>query len=405
MVYRGWRRSGTYFYKPDCKNACCPNYTIRLEAAEYRPCKDHRKTTNAWNTFVLGREYRAKAARLSPRSRDEKRWRKNHFDLGAAVHEVESSNVLRPIDPKTKESIKPSHELEVSLEPDSFTEEKFALFKDYQLHVHKESPDEVTRTGFKRFLCSGLGQSHRIRNGELQKLGSYHQCYRLDGQLVAIGVLDLLPDCVSSVYLIYHQDVQDWYFGKLSAMREILMALEGGYRYYMMGFYIHSCVKMRYKNQYQPSSLLDPETYTWNVLDEDHLARISARKYVSMSVERQYDLPACTAGDAYLGRPDDKELYHYLQASDTTRENHNLVPNSAFAARMPGLMSLDAIRDGNVVDGWRIKLSGGRIVFLKDLKQRDRWDMEDTSTLEGIMAELAATLGPSLVSQLTLNIS
>lgn len=30
-----------------------------------------------------------------------------------------------------------------------------------------------------------------------------------------------------------------------------------------MGFYIHSCPKMRYKGKYKPSYLLCPETYEW----------------------------------------------------------------------------------------------------------------------------------------------
>lgn len=29
--------------------------------------------------------------------------------------------------------------------------------------------------------------------------GSYHWCYRLDGKLIAISVIDILPECVSSV--------------------------------------------------------------------------------------------------------------------------------------------------------------------------------------------------------------
>ena len=33
--------------------------------------------------------------------------------------------------------------------------------------------------------------------------------------------------------------------------------------YYMMGYYIHSCQKMRYKAEYSPSFLLDPETYDY----------------------------------------------------------------------------------------------------------------------------------------------
>ena len=77
---------------------------------------------------------------------------------------------------------------------------RFALFDHYQRSVHKEQFN--SKAGFKRFLCSGLGQKTVQCNEKAKRLGSYHQCYRLDGRLVAIGVLDLLPDCVSSVYLV-----------------------------------------------------------------------------------------------------------------------------------------------------------------------------------------------------------
>lgn len=38
--------------------------------------------------------------------------------------------------------------------------------------------------------------------------------------------------------------------------------------YYYMGYYIHSCPKMRYKAHMKPSYLLCPEAYTWHLLDE-----------------------------------------------------------------------------------------------------------------------------------------
>jgi len=38
-------------------------------------------------------------------------------------------------------------------------------------------------------------------------------------------------------------------------------------RYLYMGFYIHSCQKMRYKGEYSPSYLCDPETYEWYPLE------------------------------------------------------------------------------------------------------------------------------------------
>ena len=124
----------------------------------------------------------------------------------------------RPIDRETNTPIEPAHKFEVTLEPDRFTEEKFVnrtdavrpllirnrflLFENYQRTVHRESSASITRPCFKRFLCSGFRQKTFTLTGQKRNIGSYHQCYRLDGRLVALGVLDLLPDVVSSVYLV-----------------------------------------------------------------------------------------------------------------------------------------------------------------------------------------------------------
>lgn len=88
-------------------------------------------------------------------------------------------------------------------------------------------------------------------------------------KLVAVGVLDVLPSCVSSVYLFYDPDYGHLDLGKLSALREIQLTQEL-YRsgaiaqsLYYMGFYIHNCAKMRYKGSYRPSELLDTLGYRW----------------------------------------------------------------------------------------------------------------------------------------------
>lgn len=76
------------------------------------------------------------------------------------------------------------------------------MFLRYQTVIHDDPPDRWKEPSFKRFLCTGLGRTVLKTDGKTQKLGSYHQCYRLDGKLVAVGVLDLLPHAVSSVYLL-----------------------------------------------------------------------------------------------------------------------------------------------------------------------------------------------------------
>jgi arginyl-tRNA---protein transferase len=60
----------------------------------------------------------------------------------------------------------------------------------------------------------------------------------------------------------------------LSAIREIALAQElsnagaPSLRYLYLGYYIQSCQKMRYKGEYQPSYLCDPETYEWYPLHD-----------------------------------------------------------------------------------------------------------------------------------------
>jgi arginine-tRNA-protein transferase len=46
--------------------------------------------------------------------------------------------------------------------------------------------------------------------------GSYHQLYRLDGRLVAMGVIDILPSCVSSVYFMWEKEYEKYSLGKVS---------------------------------------------------------------------------------------------------------------------------------------------------------------------------------------------
>ena len=83
---------------------------------------------------------------------------------------------------------------------------RFDLFRKYQTTVHREDVSKWKPKDFSRFLCSGLKRSSERTiggsNNAERKLGSYHQCYRLDGKLVAVGVIDLIPNGVSSVYVL-----------------------------------------------------------------------------------------------------------------------------------------------------------------------------------------------------------
>ncbi|XP_060727907.1 arginyl-tRNA--protein transferase 1 isoform X1 [Tachysurus vachellii] len=170
----------------------------------------------------------------------------------------------------------PLHRLEVRLVPVSFEDPDFLssykqsveLFARYQMAIHDDDPVECDESQFKRFLCDSPLEAETSLDGPEMGYGSFHQQYWLDGRIVAVGVIDILPNCVSSVYLYYHPDFAFLSLGSYSALREIaftrhLQKQSPKLSYYYLGFYIHSCPKMRYKGQYLPSDLLCPETYTW----------------------------------------------------------------------------------------------------------------------------------------------
>uniref|UniRef100_A0A8C3FX49 Arginyl-tRNA--protein transferase 1 n=1 Tax=Cyclopterus lumpus TaxID=8103 RepID=A0A8C3FX49_CYCLU len=174
-----------------------------------------------------------------------------------------------------------SHCLEVRLVPVNFEDPQFtasyqrsvALYARYQMAIHGDDPSECSESEFRRFLCDSPLEAEHSPDGPEVGYGSFHQQYWLDGRIVAVGVIDILPTCVSSVYFYYHPDFASLSLGSYSALREIaftrqLQKQSPKLSYYYLGFYIHSCPKMRYKGQYRPSDLLCPETYAWVQIEQ-----------------------------------------------------------------------------------------------------------------------------------------
>jgi len=147
--------------------------------------------------------------------------------------------------------------------------DSYNVYKKYQVKIHKDSPSKCSLGQFKRFLCNssmarvpypGGGESEQ---GGTSYFGAFHQQYIIDGRIFAVGVIDILPHCVSSVYLYYDPDFSFLSPGTLTSLFEISFTRKVALKYYYMGYYIHSCSKMRYKAKYHPSWLLCPKTYNW----------------------------------------------------------------------------------------------------------------------------------------------
>ncbi|ODV90670.1 hypothetical protein CANCADRAFT_2400 [Tortispora caseinolytica NRRL Y-17796] len=216
LMDSGFRRSGDFLYKPNMNQTCCPQFTIRANVINLKPTKDYRKALNRLCRFAevelpVSKEYKYQ---------------------------------------KTVDALMKSSKLTITLEPSSFTDEKFSLYALYEQEVHSRETAELRRESFKRFLC----------DTPFSEPTCYHHVYRLDGRLIAVSVLDVLPNALSAVYFFWHPDMRKLELGKVSTLIESQLTSEMGFTYYYLGYYIPTCPKMQYKAQLKPCELLDPST-------------------------------------------------------------------------------------------------------------------------------------------------
>ena len=168
--------------------------------------------------------------------------------------------------------------------------ESFKLFQKYQMIIHNDTEDECDEKMFRRFLCDSPLIPKKGAAGWPCDYGSYHHQYRLDGKLIAVGVIDFLPKCLSSVYTFYDPDFNFLSLGVYTALRELELTRQmylkepQSFHYYCMGYYVHACQKMRYKGQYYPSYLLCPESYQFIPIETCRL-KLDASRYARLNDE------------------------------------------------------------------------------------------------------------------------
>ena len=161
--------------------------------------------------------------------------------------------------------------------------ESYMLYKKYQVAIHGDKEEELSERSFRRFLCDTPLISLDGPVGWESKYGSFHHQYYLDGKLVMVAVVDILPTYLSSVYVYYDPEYQWLGLGVYSALREIelvqkLNRSKPEFRYYCMGYYVHDNPKMNYKGNYSPSYLLCPDTNRYAPLSEAR-ERLDKAKY------------------------------------------------------------------------------------------------------------------------------
>ena len=167
-------------YKPDNSRTCCPQHTIRLDAQAYRPSKAQRRALNQLYWTLCGRP---KPARWKGKWGSTGSYDVEHH-VRLVMHDdssdiVDLSDSSWPPLEAPYDSI-PNERIKLSLRRATSTDEKYALFRRYQKHIHREAEDEISsRRGWEQFLVrapfpdegDGQDKAHAF-------FGVYHHEYR-----------------------------------------------------------------------------------------------------------------------------------------------------------------------------------------------------------------------------------
>jgi len=81
--------------------------------------------------------------------------------------------------------------------------------------------------------------------------------YFIGDKLVAVALIDILPNGISSIYCYYDHDFEELSLGKFSILSQILLAKQHKISYLYLGYWIKDHPSMGYKEYYKPFEILE----------------------------------------------------------------------------------------------------------------------------------------------------
>lgn len=226
------------------------------EASEELVIRPHSMTPAQYQELIDHGWYRRGGIKLF-------RLRRNH-----TVHccDWETRVLVHEFDHRTHKSYKkvlrrmPTERVTVETLPTHFSRAAFDLYNEYHVDRH----DKPLKSEYS--YCEHIVNSPLVNCSENGvNYGTYHQLYRLDGKLAAIGIIDIVPSGIVSVYMWYStaKEVCRLSFGVYSALKEIELVRElskknpGMRYYYLQGWNEHN-KKLSYKANYAPEEFYSP---------------------------------------------------------------------------------------------------------------------------------------------------
>ena len=275
----------------------------------------------------------------------------------------------------------PEERLTIETVPTQFIQEAYELYNSY--HIVKHDKPKKSRYSYCEHVVNSPMRNQYSEGGGPIEYGTYHQLYRLDGKLVAVGVIDIIPNGVVSIYMWYEmsKEVSKYSFGVYSALKEIeyaqkLREKDPNIRYYYMQGWNGNNHKLAYKSNYEPEEFYSPCTVSdW----------VSGLDGVSES-QKSFKEEKTREGD-----------------KDGSSTSNDVVAGAA--------LPLDGVwykrmnnGEGPLVDDLLLCINDKTCIKFKDLLVRYHLCKEQVETMRSKFEELMLALGPELCSNIVIDI-
>ena len=153
-----------------------------------------------------------------------------------------------------KRTQKKNNDINFELRAPSYNDEHFALYRRYQTARHRgDSMDDSDPEKYQQFLISSKVDTFLIE-------------MRLEKKLVGVSVVDHVANGLSAVYTFFDPDEDRRSLGTLAILHQIELTRQIEYDWLYLGYWIHDCTKMRYKQNFMPLQAFDVNDGSWKTI-------------------------------------------------------------------------------------------------------------------------------------------
>ena len=155
--------------------------------------------------------------------------------------------------------LKKAKDIKTYIRKPTLTQEHLDIFEKYHRFMHKKKEWDYNQTTAEHYYNSFVVGHEDF---------GYEVLYYHNDILIAVDLIDVLQDGISSIYFYYDPKYSHLSLGKYSLYNQIKYAKHTNKQWIYLGYYVEECPSLSYKSHYKPYVTLtgrptEDEEFTW----------------------------------------------------------------------------------------------------------------------------------------------